>query len=492
MADKSEDRIFGAYNGIPIRCKLLNTELLINVTDLKKASEATDKHRCDRWRASDNIQNHLADKARELNIKPIRNKKGLISEVPGVLEVISGGNRFFQGTYASCELAKLYTQEISVDCYQWLDEQLLDQKTNDVVKAKKVSILLGHIRIDVYEIPTGEYRLSQTQVTEVVGKEEFSFRDFLDSKSPEALPYKGIRFGKMKVDGNNVRPKAIPIPVAAAFWTKESIKGNEIASRLLGACAVESIKRRADKAFGKNITDKEYNQHFEQNYKNIIASCPKPLIETGAGKSTLKVAVFEGDSRKIKKLYPNGIIPGFSTKESIMERLILLSSYDECSPWKLIPGRELFRSNQTKIAKCPDFVSNVIEINEKKAVFIFQIYPGIIGSSDVEQCIAKRYAYIAKKQYKVDYSFLFLVSPIGASPSARSVIEDELEIAEVNIGILTIKQLSEFYYGLISGVKSGAQTMRKANKYFKPFLEYKIYSPLQQATQLCIEFLTAS
>ena len=294
----------------------------------------------------------------------------------------------------------------------------------------------------------------------------------------------------MTNDENNVRPKAIPIPVASAFWLKESRKGNIKATRLIGACLVESIERRADKAFGKNISEEKYNQRFKENYQKIIASCPKPLIQHE--KAQLKIAVFEGDTRKLNKLYPKGIIPGFLEKEKIVERLIAISSYDECKPWQLTPGRELFRDKRTKIAKCPDFVSDVIEIDNKKAIFIFQVYPGIISPVDIEQCIGRRYVHIAKKQFNVDFSFLFLVSPIGGNTKAVSAVEDELEIGDTNIGILTIKQLAEFYHDLMHENKSGVKTIKSAKKLFKPFLEYKIYSPLQQATQLCIEFPTAS
>ena len=490
MTNQSENQIFGIYNGVPIKCKRLKSCLLINVTDLKKASKATAKYRFDRWRSSTNIQDYLLKLAEKAKVEPLRAKNGLISEVSGVLEIISGGNRLFQGTYASCDLAKKYTQEMSKDCYQWLNSQLTEESSSEVIRAERVKIKLGDFEIDVYEIPSGEYLLNQLQIAKLVKAGETSFRDFLTSKSPEALPYKDSRFVKIKTNDNNSRAKGIPIPVVAAYWTKEAIKGNEIASRLLGACAIESIKRRADKAFGKNISEEEYNQRFKNNYQKIIANCPKSLIQHE--KAQLKIAVFEGDTRKLNKLYPKGIIPGFLEKEKIVERLIAISSYDECKPWQLTPGRELFRDKRTKIAKCPDFVSDVIEIDNKKAIFIFQVYPGIISPVDIEQCIGRRYVHIAKKQFNVDFSFLFLVSPIGGNTKAVSAVEDELEIGDTNIGILTIKQLAEFYHDLMHENKSGVKTIKSAKKLFKPFLEYKIYSPLQQATQLCIEFPTAS
>ncbi len=91
--------------------------------------------------------------------------------------------------------------------------------------------------------------LSQTKLAEAVDEDETSFRRFLGSNSPEALPYKGFRPDKLAVEGNNAKVNGIPIPLAVAYWTKEAASGNPTAARLLGACAVESIERRADKAF---------------------------------------------------------------------------------------------------------------------------------------------------------------------------------------------------------------------------------------------------
>ncbi|MCC3409596.1 MAG: hypothetical protein JGK17_29395 [Microcoleus sp. PH2017_10_PVI_O_A] len=77
------------------------------------------------------------------------------------------------------------------------------------------------------------------------------------SKSPEALPYKGFRSKKTSIKGNNVQINIIPIDLAVAYWIKEAITGNATAARLLGACAAESIERRADSAFGVQRAEEE-------------------------------------------------------------------------------------------------------------------------------------------------------------------------------------------------------------------------------------------
>ncbi|MEG5043541.1 hypothetical protein [Microcoleus sp. B4-C1] len=123
--------------------------------------------------------------------------------------------------------------------------------------AERATIYLGNIPLEVFMLPDVQYVLSQTQVAEAVGKTKVSFGDFLVSKSPEALPYKGFRSKKASIKGNNVQINIIPIDLAVAYWTKEAIVGNVTAARLLGACAAESIERRADSAFGVQRAEEE-------------------------------------------------------------------------------------------------------------------------------------------------------------------------------------------------------------------------------------------
>lgn len=123
--------------------------------------------------------------------------------------------------------------------------------------AERATIYLGNISREVFMLPDGQYVLSQTQVAEAVGKTKVSFGDFLASKSPEALPYKGFRGKKTSIKGNNAQINIIPVDLAVAYWTKEAIVGNVTAARLLGACAAESIERRADNAFGVQRAEEE-------------------------------------------------------------------------------------------------------------------------------------------------------------------------------------------------------------------------------------------
>jgi hypothetical protein len=133
----------------------------------------------------------------------------------------------------------------------------------NTTRAKRASIKVGELELDIFMLPNGDYALSQTQVAEAVGNDEISYRHFLAGKSPQALPYKGFRSDKLAVEGNNRKINVVPIEIAIAFWTKEAIAKNVNAILLLSACAIEAIERRADKVFNQKRTEEEYNERLK-------------------------------------------------------------------------------------------------------------------------------------------------------------------------------------------------------------------------------------
>jgi hypothetical protein len=131
-------------------------------------------------------------------------------------------------------------------------------------KARRATIKLGAIDLEVFRLPSGEYALSQTQVANAVGKDEQIVRIFLRSKWLKDLlgeVSRAVHF-KLSAEGKGHTVKAVNPEIAFAFWQKESESGNAIARRLVFACGVESIERRADKIFKKFRTEDDYNDRM--------------------------------------------------------------------------------------------------------------------------------------------------------------------------------------------------------------------------------------
>ncbi|NEQ81559.1 MAG: hypothetical protein F6K26_15275 [Moorea sp. SIO2I5] len=133
--------------------------------------------------------------------------------------------------------------------------------------ADRSEIKLGEVLLDVFLIPsTKTILLSRTQTSSSIGKPENSFLQFLKGKSLEASQCKVFQSDKLqKVKGSN-KAIAVTFPQEAALYWKYWLKrGNKIADNLVTASIVESITRRADKAFGIVRGEEEYNKLFNEN-----------------------------------------------------------------------------------------------------------------------------------------------------------------------------------------------------------------------------------
>ncbi len=133
-------------------------------------------------------------------------------------------------------------------------------------KAKRTTISLAGIELEVFMLPDGSYVMSQTQVAEVVDKHRFYVSRFLGGKQPQSLPNNGytphtfdIAPGLNEPRGGH-RFKGIPIDLANEFWLDQAIKGNVKAQAIAYACMQESLKRRIDNAFIQKLTEEHYEK----------------------------------------------------------------------------------------------------------------------------------------------------------------------------------------------------------------------------------------
>lgn len=139
---------------------------------------------------------------------------------------------------------------------------------SDPTHARRAVMQLGDHKLDVFQLPDGSYRMSQTQVAEAVGKPERSFRDFLSSKWLKALPgleSDSANFSSLRREGEpGASIRGVPLLFVSAYWLKEAIGKNKQAQALAWACIQETLVRRADAAFGVSRNEDEYNQLFSQ------------------------------------------------------------------------------------------------------------------------------------------------------------------------------------------------------------------------------------
>lgn len=141
-------------------------------------------------------------------------------------------------------------------------------------KALKATISLGSIPLDVYQLPDGSYKLYNESVIAAIDRPKDDLLRFLKGKSPQALPYKDRSLQQeqmVEVEDYGGYIKPIPVELATAYWLYCAIKGNPKAQALVQASLIETIERRADKAFEFKRTEEEYNQRFGETLEDALA-----------------------------------------------------------------------------------------------------------------------------------------------------------------------------------------------------------------------------
>ncbi len=191
---------------------------------------------------------------------------------------------------------------------------------------------------------------------------------------------------------------------------------------------------------------------------------------------------YDAIERSLKSRYPDGGIPGMR-KENIRDRLAALSTYT--ADWKLDSLKELrYELSSSVCAKYPDLSSSVISIKVdgefKKAVLIFHLTDLLIDERDVELAIGRQYLKRAKEYFQIDYAFLFLVSPFGATPRAEDYIRRDLP-SEMRgfLGVMTVKEVASLLVAKAKLERTKNLVKGDIKKQFADLLNYEIpMSPL--------------
>lgn len=139
------------------------------------------------------------------------------------------------------------------------------------IKAIRAKIKLGDIALDVFQLPDGQYRYSQTDAFMSIADEGYytkqaakRYIEKTTSKQAQTLIPQGFScIEKVKIEGENQTFNAISQADVSNLWLLFAMNGNAKAVRLLSALAQEGLERRADVAFGVVRSEEERNARLE-------------------------------------------------------------------------------------------------------------------------------------------------------------------------------------------------------------------------------------
>lgn len=140
--------------------------------------------------------------------------------------------------------------------------------------AKKKTVTMFGMDVEVYQLPNGEYTMSKTQVGQVIEKGDKSLRQFLDGTSPEAAPYKGVTLEVLTIAETQLTIQVVPWDIIYAYWTYWAKKSNVLAQTL-----IENISKLTYQD-GVNMFGENFKQHVIYTKVNKVKpSTPEKDIQ---------------------------------------------------------------------------------------------------------------------------------------------------------------------------------------------------------------------
>lgn len=183
-------------------------------------------------------------------------------------------------------------------------------------KARKALVDYCGVQLEGYQLPSGNYTLSRSQVAYAIGQKRgnSSVIEFLNSKSPEALSCKELLVNEtdLAIGKGCLTIKATPIRIAILYWTYWASKGNLKAQALVAAGAEETITRLFDNAFGVVKTEQQYQTDSTQARKEFeVVLSVMQRLETKIDSMETELKLLRPAYEKLQKIessledYPN-------------------------------------------------------------------------------------------------------------------------------------------------------------------------------------------
>lgn len=145
-------------------------------------------------------------------------------------------------------------------------------------KAKRVTVEIGDLEVEGFQMPGGSYQMSQSSAAEAVGLGRQNVSDFLRSKAIKGLLGEGYtgQISKVEIESSGqsrgqARINALPLEAVNAYWHGQSHRGNKKALALCMALSAETLERRFDSAFDVERSEAERNTLLAQRLQQTEA-----------------------------------------------------------------------------------------------------------------------------------------------------------------------------------------------------------------------------
>ncbi len=137
---------------------------------------------------------------------------------------------------------------------------------SNTMKAQVATIDLGFTKFDGLMLPSGEYAIAIPQVATLIqSNPNTASRDF------KRLLGKDFSPSKNSIEGTKAQVNIISIDSFVDLLYALAKNGDSIADAIVGSLLHEPIQRRFDTAFGKKVSEAEYNERLVLRMKRLVA-----------------------------------------------------------------------------------------------------------------------------------------------------------------------------------------------------------------------------
>lgn len=199
------------------------------------------------------------------------------------------------------------------------------------IKAKRATLTLGDIDLDVFQLPDGEYRLSLTQATVALGFDKRKGSSFLALEVVQNLATYELQGSSFIADDTNQKIKALTFDAFSVIAMFYALKGNMLAQAILEACLVESLERRADVLFGIIRDEEERNARMAARVKGKVAR-----------RSLTDAIKTYCDSRGVSDNYKRWV---FTHCSDHLNKIILGAKAKQAKDFYQVPEKSLLRNH---------------------------------------------------------------------------------------------------------------------------------------------------
>ena len=304
-------------------------------------------------------------------------------------------------------------------------------------------------------------------------------KDEFDIDGVKVIRGKDLKYLRDKLSLSSSSPQETVYTPSGALRMGFILRDSEIAKN------IRTTAIRFIQGVGQTMNNKIVLQSIASSHPSL-----SHIIQGGMVKISSPYAPYWDKMKSsLKKKYPIGGIPG-SSADDLRKSIQFCSTYTDYL--KLQGIKEIKRevAGQPR-GQYPGLISDVLNFDvdsqRRSFVFMFQFQDLVVDMGYVQDCVGRGYIQTAQEYLDVDFAYLILIAPFGATSYAEDYIRRYLPAEYAGrVGVLTVKDLADILYDQAWNSRSLGTAKGEVTKEFSNLRNYSFPEPPAMYEQLSL------